>query len=228
MSETLFDLSEEYEAMLNRGIGLSGETRDYFIAGRIQDLRSQLPRGKNVKRILDFGCGTGNTSHYLSQQFPSAQIVGVDTSEKALSHAGRLYGSARIRFHSIHQLQDSGSYDLCYVNGVFHHIVPTDRPAAIRTIYQALAPDGYLALFENNPWNLGARLVMSRIPFDRDAQMLSPMETRQLVCAGGFKGRPIVRSLFYFPRFLAGLRLLEPALAYLLLGAQYYILIAKT
>ena len=36
----LFDKSEEYEAMLDQGLRLSGEDRHYFIAGRLQALRA--------------------------------------------------------------------------------------------------------------------------------------------------------------------------------------------
>ena len=40
----------------------------------------------------------------------------------------------------------------------------------------ALRPGGLFAFWENNPWNPGTRLVMSRIPFDRDAITLSALE----------------------------------------------------
>jgi hypothetical protein len=44
-----------------------------------------------------------------------------------------------------------------------------------------VAAAGMLALFENNPWNPGARMVMARIPFDRDAVTLSPIEARRML-----------------------------------------------
>jgi hypothetical protein len=70
-------------------------------------------------------------------------------------------------------------------------------------------------------------MVMRRIPFDRDAIPLSPPETRRLVKAAGLSVVR-VRSLFYFPSALAFLRPLEPALAFLPLRTQYYVLGAKT
>jgi hypothetical protein len=68
---------------------------------------------------------------------------------------------------------------------------------------------------------------MKRIPFDRDAITLTPPETLELVCKGGFSAATSTRFLFYFPRPLAALRPLEPALARLPLGAQYYVLGVK-
>ena len=99
MPEQLFDRAAEYEAMLNQGISLSGENQEFFIAGRIQDMRSQVP--PNPRRILDFGCGTGKSCAYLADVFPQAHVVGADLSEDALRHATASFGSNRreIREH---------------------------------------------------------------------------------------------------------------------------------
>ena len=84
-----------------------------------------------------------------------------------------------------------------------------------------------MALFENNPWNPGARMVMNRIPFDRDAIMLSPPETSKLVRSGGFEPVFAPKSFFYFPRRMSFLRSTESVLKHLPLGAQYLVLAAK-
>jgi len=94
-------------------------------------------------------------------------------------------------------------------------------------IHRALRPGGTLALFENNPWNIGARMVMARIPFDRDAQMLSPWCASALLQGSGFEILS-TDSLFFFPRFLQALRFLEPSLSSTLLGAQYLVLAGAT
>jgi hypothetical protein len=110
---------------------------------------------------------------------------------------------------------------------VFHHIPVSERAGAMRYVFDFLRPGGCFGLFENNPWSPGARLVMKRIPFDRDAVMLWPAETRRLMRDAGFE---VVRTdfLFIFPRPLAFLRGLEPALCGLPLGAQYMVLGRKT
>ena len=224
MTEQLFDLSEEYEAMLNQGIRLSGESMLFFLEGRLRLLRSRIKDVSRISRVLDFGCGLGHTSRRLRSIFPGAEITGVDTSYAALESAREQNGGQGIRFLDARDLhRASGEYDLCYVNGVFHHIPPQERPAALETIRGALREDGVLALFENNPWNFGARMVMARIPFDREAQMLSPAGARELLELSGFE---ILRSdsLFFFPRVLQPLRFLEPVLSSTLLGAQYLVL----
>jgi SAM-dependent methyltransferase len=226
MREPLFDLSAEYEHMLDQGIRLSGEDRHFFLEGRVRYLMGLLPPHFQPKRILDFGCGIGDTTKHLAAVFAEAEVIGVDEAAKAVEHAREQFGSARVRFERVEGLPND-YFDLAYVNGVFHHIPPAERIGAFSLIRRSLAPGGQLALFENNPWNPGARMVMKRIPFDRDAIMISPREAVRLVVKSGFQRPPLARSLFYFPHCLAWLRPAEAVLHRLLLGAQYCVLARK-
>ncbi|HYM11434.1 MAG TPA: class I SAM-dependent methyltransferase [Bryobacterales bacterium] len=223
----LFDLTDEYTQMLDQGIRLSGEDQYFFIRGRLRHLRQRLPPNWRPRRILDFGCGIGHTAWHLGEAFPDAEVVGFDTSSNALAQAQAAYRSPRIQFHPAEALPMQEPFDLCYTNGVFHHISPGERPRALRMIYDSLAPGGYFALFENNPWNPGTRCVMRRIPFDRDAITLSPPTGRQLVESAGFRLCGATRFLFYFPCALALLRFSEPWLSRAPLGAQYCVLASR-
>jgi SAM-dependent methyltransferase len=218
----LFDLSEQYAEMLQQGIRLSGEDQRFFIEGRLQDLVRRLPQNYQPRRVLDFGCGGGLTSTYLAKLFPQAEILGVDVTAQVIDYARQNHGSAKIRFQTLDEFRGDGSFDLSYCNGVFHHIPPVNRAEAAKLVYNALAPGGRFALFENNPLNPGTRMVMKRIPFDRDAITLKPRETVALLKQTGFDPVLPLRSLFYFPRPLAFLRFSERWLASIPLGAQYY------
>jgi SAM-dependent methyltransferase len=227
MSSGVFERTSEYNSMLQRGLSVSGEDRAFFIKGRLTDLRRGLPSGWKPGRILDFGCGTGETSAHLAEMFPDARVTGVDASPECVAHAEQRYGSRQIAFCPLEDLSTQHWYDLCYVNGVFHHIAPARRLATARAIHRALGPDGFLALFENNPWNPGTRLVMSRIEFDRDAIPISPPQARSLLREAGFLQTEPMRFLFFFPRALSLLRSTEPRLARIPFGAQYWLLAKK-
>jgi SAM-dependent methyltransferase len=210
--------------MLQSGVGLSGEDRRFFILGRVRELIARLPAGWSPSRVLDFGCGIGTATDHLATVFPTSPVVGVDLAEKAISYARERYGSDRVKFEHLSVLRNLPRFDLCYVNGVFHHIASENRAEALALIRNSLAPGGYLALFENNPWNPGTRMVMNRIRFDRDAIPIAPPALKSLVIEAGFRPCQGLRFLFYFPRALAAFRFTEPLLVHVPLGAQYYCL----
>jgi SAM-dependent methyltransferase len=218
------EYASDYDAALAQGISVSGEDKDYFAHGRVAWLAKCLNRlGERPGSALDFGCGTGSAAPYLLGLVGVGSVIGADVSPKLLEVAERTYGSEFTRFVLLDQYQPASELDLAFCNGVFHHIPPKDRAAAVQYVYRCLRPGGLFALWENNPWNPGTRLVMSRIPFDRDAITLSSPETKGLLRAGGFE---IVRSdfLFIFPHILRWLRWMEPFVSRLPLGAQYQIL----
>ena len=215
------DYSENYRHALQRGLAVSGEDRDFFAQGRIDHVRRTLVR-KPVRRVLDYGCGDGESCQLLAAAFPGAEVVGTDVSLRSVDLARRRLSPGNVRFLAAEELRelDRWTADLVYTNGVFHHIAPRERDAALAQIMSVLGPEGVLAFWENNPWNVGTRLVMSRIPFDRDAIPLSPRVTHHLLRANGLRIDRI-DYLFYFPRPLAFLRWTEPLLRRLPLGAQY-------
>jgi SAM-dependent methyltransferase len=221
--DELFELGTSYDEMLQRGIALAGETKDYFINGRIAHLRSQLSDAPPITSILDFACGVGDSSARLVDAFGATEVVGVDVAAGAVEEARRRVEDERVRFALFDDVADTARFDLCYVNGAYHHIPPSQRLGVTRRVHDLLRPGGILALFENNPWSIPARLVMRRIPFDRDAVMLGAATARQLLSEAGFATVVRTSYLFFFPRALRSLRGIEPSLQRLPLGAQYLV-----
>jgi trans-aconitate methyltransferase len=113
-------------------------------------------------------------------------VVAIDTSTKCLNVAKRTRDCEQAQFLAYSQYKPSEQIDLAYSNETFHHIPPTSELRQSITSTVHCGPGGS-SRFENNPWNLGTRYVMSRIPFDRDAIPLTPSEARHLLQAGGFE-----------------------------------------
>ena len=221
------DYVEEYDVGLQRGLVLAGESKEYFAQRRIRWLGHCLQKLPEFPRaVMDYGCGSGTTTPLLFDLLGATFVVGVDSSAKSLELARSGYGAARAEFWAVEQYRPTAQLDLVYCNGVFHHIPPKQRPAALDFIWRSLRPGGLFALWENNAWNPGTRLVMARIPFDRDAITLTAAETRHLVEAAGFQ---VLRTdfLFIFPRALKWLRGIEPSISRLPLGAQFQVLCRK-
>jgi SAM-dependent methyltransferase len=216
-----------YDEALTRGLRISGESKEYFARRRIEWLKRCLARlGGAPQTAMEFGCGSGSTVPILLE-LPGIQwAIGVDVSKGLLDVARKSFGSERTRFIHLSEYHPIGEIDLVYANGVFHHIAPPERDAAMRYVYRCLGPGGIFALWENNPWNPGTRLVMKRIPFDKDAITLNVFDANRLVSAVGLE---IVRTdfQFIFPRALNWLRGLEAPFSRLPLGAQYQVLARK-
>ena len=218
--------AEQYEAALASGLRYSGEDSGFFARGRIEWLSRRLAGlDAAAERVLDFGCGTGSSAALLRDLLAATEVIGTDVSQRLLDRARREHASVGIEFRTPDETPEEWA-DLAYCNGVFHHIVPHERPAAIAFVRRVLRPGGLFALWENNPWNPGTRLVMRRIEFDRDAITLTPPETRRMLLAGGFEILG-TDSRFYFPHALAFLRGLEERLTRIPLGAQYLVLAGR-
>jgi SAM-dependent methyltransferase len=216
--------ANDYDAALDRGISLSGEGKDFFARGRVEWLRRCVGNTR-PERVLDYGCGTGSTSPLLQDVLGARSVVGVDTSQEEIAVAKGKSGNG-LSFATIDELKPQGDIDVAYCNGVFHHVPLDKRAGAIQYVRDSLRLGGLFALWENNPWNPGTRLVMSRIPFDRDAILVSAREARRLARAGGFEVLS-THFLFVFPKVLGALRKFEASLASLPLGAQYQVLCRK-
>jgi SAM-dependent methyltransferase len=227
MKSEFDDYAQSYDSALNQGLSLSGESREYFAHQRVRWLAARLSNlGVHPSRVLDYGCGTGGTSPELLEQFHSEIVVGVDASRESLDVARKVHADPRMQFTTMDDLEPSGAFEVAYCNGVFHHVEPEQRLDALGYVHRSLTPGGYFGLWENNPWNPGTRLVMRRIPFDRDAKLLSPPHARELLTRAGFD---VVRTdfLFLFPRVLSVLRPLEARLSSVPAGAQYMVLCRK-
>jgi len=213
-----------YDNELNRGLALSGESREYFARARVAWLDGRLQRlGARPRTALDFGCGTGASTGLLLGLSSIEHVIGVDPSVRSIEIARRSWASDRVTFDVFDAQFKPVAVELAFCNGVLHHISRPDRGAALRLVYQSVEVGGYFAVWENNALSPAARAVMRRIPFDRDAEPITACQTRRLLEQTGFR---IVATdyLFIFPRILRVLRPLENRLSRWPIGAQYLVL----
>jgi predicted TPR repeat methyltransferase len=214
--------AQRYGEVLEKSLKATGENQEYFAKRRVEITRDLLREDQaSISKVVDFGCGLGTSASHLMQHLKPESIVGLDVSRQTLKEAVARNASASVSFAHVEDF--TGSADLVFCNGVFHHIAPMERGRALEIIGKMLGIGSHFAFWENNPLNPGTRYVMSRCEFDRDAVVISPGEARTLLEASGFE---IVRSssAFFFPRSLSWLRGLEKPLARTLLGGQYLLL----
>jgi ubiquinone/menaquinone biosynthesis C-methylase UbiE len=219
--------AHSYDATVQRAIGASGESVQYFAELKAR-LMAEALADRAPASILDFGCGIGNTTRALAAHFPAAAATGFDVSAESIAVARQLtpatyrhieYASAaadRLPFND-------ATFDAAFTSCVFHHIEPADRLRWAREIRRVLVPGGVLFLFEHNPWNpLTVRVVRS-VPFDEGVVLLTPGCATQLLRAAGFTTEA-AWFYFFFPRMLRAFRPIERWMRRLPIGAQYYVI----
>ncbi len=158
-TETEFDAyAAEYDAVLARGIAISGENKNYFARGRVVWLARCLARLQKLPHVaMDFGCGTGSATPFLLNELKVDSLLGVDASVQSLAIARQKHGK-RARFVPLAEYRPEGLFDLVFCNGVFHHIPPGDRVAAVETLYSSLSSRRRLGILGKQPVEPGHAL----------------------------------------------------------------------
>jgi len=116
------------------------------------------------ERVLDVGCGCGQTSLQLAERVdPGGEVVGIDISTVMLARARQRAGEAgvaNVRFENADAQThafDPKRFDVVFSR--FGVMFFADPPAAFGNLRAALAPDGRLAILcwqeiQKNPWML--------------------------------------------------------------------------
>lgn len=216
----------KYGETMERACALSGEPPDFYAVERSCWLKRRLHRWLPFETALDFGCGTGGSLRYLCDILGCKSVIGLDPSIESLRVAQDQCPGYDVRLMMPEQFTPSGNIPFAFCNGVFHHIPPGDRLKALTFIHACLAEDGIFAFWENNPWNPVVLHGMSLNEFDCNAQTISPWSAIGLLKAAGFHVQ-FVDFCFFFPHFVRKLRVIEPALRWVPLGAQYLVLAQK-
>ena len=230
METASFDAyAHNYDAAIQTGLRITGEDKDFFARARLDKTSSTIARlfpGSARTKAVDFGCGIGDGAAMLQEKLGFEALLGVDVSAESLIVAETRHRQAGIEFALISDRPPTPDADLVHCNGVFHHIPPEQRSGSLQYIHRSLKPGGAFVLWENNPFNPGVHLVMRAIPFDRDAQLLSPLAALRLLRNNGFQVLEL-RFHFIFPRVLSAFRRFEDYLARLPVGAQYQVIATK-
>ncbi len=218
MSQIDFDdYADDYEHLVDKQTSFFDDG-DYFAEYKVLLAReiSKLSSGN----IMDFGCGIGQSIPFFQRHFPGSRITGCDVSRRSLQRASEKYSYAE--FVQPNDLSADSVFDLIFASGVFHHIPPSDRIAALRFCYRHLTDGGILIVFEHNPYNPITRGLVATCPFDKDAALLSRKELRAIFAEAGLKRMQSGYTLF-FPSPLRAMRSLERYLRFLPFGGQYYV-----
>lgn len=98
------------------------------------------------KKILDIGCGPGNSSEVLARRYPDADVLGIDNSPAMIEAAGAQHPDIRfMRCDANKDLSKLGSnFDIVFSNACIQWI--PDHPALLKNMMGLLKSGGVVAV----------------------------------------------------------------------------------
>jgi trans-aconitate 2-methyltransferase len=108
-----------------------------------RDLIAQIPLTR-AERVIDLGCGPGNSTELLVARYPDAEVIGLDSSPDMLAQArARLPRCTFIEADLVSWTPPERT-DLLFANASFQWL--PDHTSILRRMLQALAAGGVLAV----------------------------------------------------------------------------------
>jgi len=233
MSRKVFDdfdeFAKDYRRIHNNVIKISGTDSDYFSEQKIEEIRKNEIGQSH--RVLDIGCGDGNSAVFFQKHFAQCEYAGLDTSKESVSVAlGReISGADFAHYNGFDMPFPEDSFDIAFISCVLHHVDSQQHEKILTEARRVLKPGGRLYIFEHNPFNPMTRRMVRNCPFDEDAVLMTSSYIRNLLLNLKFQSVNTAYTIF-FPRhrIFKAMLPLEGYLSWLPLGGQYYVRSVKS
>src|SRR3978361_1639143 len=148
-----------------------------------RDLIAQIPL-QQPERVIDLGCGPGNSTELLVARYPDAEVIGIGSSPSMLSRARSRLPKCSFIEADLTSWSPPAGTDLLFANASFQWL--PDHPAALRGVVQQLRPCG--APRGSRP---GGVLAV-QMPDNMDEPALSLMS--KVAGSGPWTGNPALAS----------------------------------
>ncbi len=108
-----------------------------------RDLLAQVPGGPR-RRIVDVGCGPGNSTELLAERYPDTDILGIDNSPAMLEAARRRLPNSRFEMADANHWTPGPDVDLVFANATYQWI--PDHKQQLAKVLATLRPGAVLAV----------------------------------------------------------------------------------
>ncbi len=131
-----------------------------------RDLLARVPL-TSPRRIVDLGCGPGNSTELLVERFPDAAVLGIDNSAAMLDSARERLPGCRFERADIGDWAPDGAFDLIYANASLQWV--GDHERLLPRLLGHLAPGGVLAVQmpdnRDEPTHRAMRELAAQLPY---------------------------------------------------------------
>jgi trans-aconitate 2-methyltransferase len=126
----------------------------------VGDLLAQVPLD-NPARVVDLGCGPGNSTELLIQRFPDAEVLAVDSSPDMLRQARERLQGCTFLESDLSTWTPEQRTDLLFGNAVFQWV--PEHPKVLARLLKVLPAGGVLAVQMPDNTKEPARMLMEKV-----------------------------------------------------------------
>ncbi len=125
-----------------------------------RDLLAQIPLA-DARRVVDIGCGPGNSTELLARRWPQAEVIGIDTSADMLRQAReRLPRQTFIEANIAHWVPPEKT-NVLFANAIFQWV--PGHLKQLQRLLGTLAPGGVLAVQTPDNLDEPAHVLMREV-----------------------------------------------------------------
>ena len=101
---------------------------------------------QSPSKVIDLGCGPGNSTAVLAERYPNATIVGMDSSPDMLNKARSVLPNLEFVQADLNTYEPPKDADLLFSNAVFHWVAKDARISTMQRLLRTVKPGGILAI----------------------------------------------------------------------------------
>jgi trans-aconitate 2-methyltransferase len=147
-----------------------------------RELLARVPLGE-ARRVVDLGCGPGNSTALLLARWPGAKLTGIDSSEEMLRRARQDLPSVEWVQADAARFVAEQPLDVLFANALMQWL--PDHGRLLPALFEQLAPGGVLAVQMPRNFNEPSHRLM-RETSGSWAERLGPLRARDPVQSPAF------------------------------------------
>lgn len=124
------------------------------------ELLSRVPQSAPA-RVIDLGCGPGNSTALLAARWPQAEIEGLESSPEMLARARSCGVNANWIEGDAQTWRPSARYDVLFSNAALHWL--PDHPALLPRLMRFVADGGVLAFQVPRNFDAPSHVLMREV-----------------------------------------------------------------